>query len=626
MTHMNLQRSMLQGDVSCIALRVLGLRPERKAVSAGAVSLTAFAMAFAMSCMGVQVQAQVVPVSLIAINDFHGNIAPPTGSVLVPDPGHPGGTRVSAGGAAYLSTLVRTLKSQNPERTLVVGAGDLVGATPLASGLFHDEPTIDVMNQIGLDFSSVGNHEFDKGRDELMRLQKGGCYPKSADGSTGIIGKDTCMNNGIFSGAKFQYLAANVIDTRTGGTLLPATALRDLGGVKVGMIGLTLRATPSVVIPAGVRGLQFDSEVATVNRLAPMLKKQGATVIVVLIHQGGQTSARTVQDKTCPDFSGPIIDLVDRFDASVDVVVSGHTHQEYVCTRPDGKLVTQTGFYGRLVTRIDLQVDLASGKVVSKDANNYVVLNDVGVKDAAGQMVAPPAGMQALVPDAEVGRIVQRYGDLTAPLSDMAVGRISQTLERRANAAGESPLGAVVADAFLAATSDTSDGQRPAQIAFTNPGGLRSDLTKSLTVTFGELFNVLPFNNNLVSMDLKGAQLLRLLEQQWERPQPRGGRILPVSNGFSYTWDASTPEGAAPGKGARVVPGSMQLNGVPIDLEKTYRITVNNFMASGGDSFNVLKQGTEVQDGENDLAAVKLYFRLKGVVDAPAAERIHRLN
>jgi 5'-nucleotidase len=597
-----------QGDLLCHWLRV------------------AVAIAFAVSIWGAPAQGQVVPVSLIAINDFHGNIAPPAGSVLVPDPDHSSGTRVSAGGAAYLSSLVRTLKSQNPDHTLVVGAGDLVGATPLASGLFHDEPTIEVLNQIGLDFSSVGNHEFDKGRDELVRLQKGGCYPKSEDGSTGIIGKDTCMDNAKFSGAKFQYLAANVIDTRSGATLFPATALRDLGGVKVGLIGLTLRSTPTVVTPAGVRGLQFDSEVSTVNRLAPMLKKQGAAIIVVLIHQGGQTSARTVQDKTCPDFSGPIVELADRFDAMVDVVVSGHTHQEYVCTRPDGKLVTQTGFYGRLVTRIDLRVDLASNKVVSKEANNYVVLNDIGVKDGAGQPVALPAGMHPLTPDAEVGRIVQRYGDLTAPLSEMVVGRLSQTLERRANAAGESPLGAVIADAFLAASSDKSDGQRPAQIAFTNPGGLRSDLSKSLTVTCGELFNVLPFNNNLVSMDLTGAQLLRLLEQQWERPQPRGGRILPVSNGFSYTWDANTPEGAAPGKGARVVPGSMQLNGVPIDMEKTYRVTVNNFMATGGDSFNVLKQGVQVQDGENDLAAVKLYFRLKGVVDAPLAQRIHRLN
>jgi len=211
-------------------------------------------------------------------------------------------------------------------------------------------------------------------------------------------------------------------------------------------------------------------------------------------------------------------------------------------------------------------------------------------------------------------------------MSEVVVGRLTQPLERRQNAAGESTLGAVIADAFLAGSSDTSDGQRPAQIAFTNPGGLRTDLTTSLTVTFGQLFNVLPFNNNLVTMDLSGAQLHRLLEQQWERPQPAGGRILPVSQGFSYTWDASKPEGAQPGKGERVVPGSMKLHGEPIAMDKTYRVTVNNFMATGGDSFNVLKQGSNVQDGENDLVAAKMYLRVKGVLPAPVPGRIQRIN
>ena len=570
--------------------------------------------------------AEPVHISLIAINDFHGNIQPPSGSVLMPDAANAAGTRVAAGGAAYLSSLVQELKAQNPGRTLVVGAGDLVGATPLASGLFHDEPTIDVLNQIGLDVSSVGNHEFDKGRTELLRLQRGGCYPRPEDGSSGVVGVDTCMNAGTFGGARFQYLAANVLDTASGKTLLPATALREVGGVKIGFIGLTLRSTPSVVTPAGVAGLQFQSEVATVNRLAPQLKAQGAAAVVVLIHQGGQTSALTVQDKNCPDFSGPILALADQFDSAVDVVVSGHTHQEYVCLRPDGKLVTQTGFYGRLLTQIDLQIDPIARRVLSKDANNRVVLNGAVVKDASGNPLPLPQGATALQPDPAVEAIVRRYGDLTAPLSDMEVGRLGAALERRANAAGESTLGAVIADAFLAGSSDTSYGNRPAQIAFTNPGGLRSDLSGSLTVTFGQLFNVLPFNNNLVTMDLTGAQLLRLLEQQWEKPQPAGGRILPVSNGFSYVWDASMPEGAAPGTGNRVVPGSMRLHGEPIAMDKNYRVTVNNFMASGGDSLGILKQGRNVQEGETDLVVVKLYLRLKGVLQPPQLGRIQRLN
>lgn len=580
-----------------------------------------------LALTAVRVQAgEPVHVSLIAINDFHGNIQPPSGSVLMPDAGHAGATRVAAGGAAYLSSLVRTLKEQNPGRTLVVGAGDLVGATPLASGLFHDEPTIDVLNQIGLDVSSVGNHEFDKGRTELLRLQNGGCYARSADGTSGVVGVDTCMDAGMFSGAKFQYLAANVMDTATGKTLFPATALREVGGVKIGFIGLTLRATPSVVTPAGVAGLQFLGEVATVNRLAPQLRAQGAAAVVVLIHQGGQTSAAMVQDKTCPDFSGPIVALADQFDRSVDVVVSGHTHQEYVCMRPDGKLVTQTGFYGRLVTQIDLQIDALSRRVVAKDANNFVVLNGATVTDAAGKPWPLPQGAKALPSDPAVDAIVRRYGDLTAPLSDMEVGRLAAPLDRRINAAGESTLGAVIADAYLAGSSDTSYGDKPAQIAFTNPGGLRSDLSSSLAVTFGQLFNVLPFNNNLVTMDLTGAQLLRLLEQQWERPQPAGGRILPVSNGFSYVWDASAPEGAAPGTGHRVVAGSMRLHGEPIAMDQSYRVTVNSFMASGGDALNILKLGRNVQVGETDLSVAKLYFRLKGILPAPQPGRIQRLN
>jgi 5'-nucleotidase len=570
--------------------------------------------------------AEPVHISLIALNDFHGNIQPPSGSVLMPDAAHPGGTRVAAGGAAYLSTLVQQLKSQNPGRTLVVGAGDLVGATPLASGLFHDEPTIEVLNQIGLDVSSVGNHEFDKGRTELLRLQKGGCYARTADGASGVVGVDTCMNAGTFSGAQFQYLAANVLDTATGNTLFPATAMREVGGVKIGFIGLTLRATPSVVTPAGVAGLQFQSEVATVNRLAPQLRAQGASAVVVLIHQGGQTSARTVQDKSCPDFSGPILALADQFASSVDVVVSGHTHQEYVCLRPDGKLVTQTGFYGRLLTQIDLQIDPDARRVLRKDANNLVVLNGATVKDANGNPLPLPQGAAALVPDPAVEAIVRRYGDLTAPLSDMEVGRLAAPLDRRTNAAGESTLGAMVADAYLAGTSDPSYGDKAAQIAFTNPGGLRADLSSSLAVTFGQLFNVLPFNNSLVTMDLSGAQLLRLLEQQWEKPQPAGGRVLPVSHGFSYVWDASAPEGAAPGKGQRVVSGSMRLHGVPIAMEQSYRVTVNSFMASGGDALSVFKQGRNVQEGETDLVAAKLFLRLKGVLPVPQMGRIQRLN
>ena len=571
-------------------------------------------------------QPAPITISLIGINDFHGNITPPVGSVLVPDPANPNGSRVSLGGAAYLSTLIKQLKAQNPKRTLVVGAGDLIGASQISSGLFHDEPTIDILGQIGLDITSVGNHEFDRGRTELVRQAKGGCYPASADGS-GKPGVDTCMHKGnTFPGAKFQYLAANVIDTATGQSLFPAYTIRNLGGVKVGFIGMTLKDTPSVVTPAGVAGLRFDDEVATVKRLVPEMRAKGATVFVVLIHQGGSTKAKTVMDKSCPGFYGDILELSDKLDPAIDVIVSGHTHQEYVCFRPNGRLITQTGSYGRLVSKIDITVDGKTKKVIAKDANNHLVLNDVGVKDANGNLLPVPAGYQVLAKDPAIDAVVKRYGDLSAPITDVVVGRLSVPLERRANANGESPLGNLVADIHLAATSDASYGDKAAQIAFTNSGSMRSDLS-SVTVTFGSLFNVMPFGNNLVTMDLTGAQILRLLEQQWEKPQPpTSNRVMPVSSGFTYTWDAAQPAAADPGKGNRVVPGSMKLHGEPIQMDKSYRVTVNNFIATGGDNYTVLTQGTNVQAGEIDLVAAKLYFRVKGVVKEPTMGRITRIN
>lgn len=597
-----------------------------KSLWASACLLAALAGLSNLACAADPAARAPITLSLLALNDFHGNILPPPGSVVVPDPGNPSGARVSAGGAAYLSTLVRSLKQQNPDNTLLLAAGDMVGVSQLTSGLFHDEPTIDILGQIGLDISSVGNHEFDKGRAELLRLQKGGCFPKSADGTSGVVGVDTCMNQGQFKGASFQYLAANVVDQKTGETFLPAYAIRTLAGVKVGFIGLTPKETPSMVIPAGVAGLRFDDEVETVNRLVPLLKDQGVTVIVVLIHQGGQTRAKTLLDKSCPGFSGEIVNLSDRMDPAVDLVVSGHTHQEYVCFRPDGKLITQGGSYGRLVTKIDLTLDPLTNKVITKDANNQLVLNDVGVKDSAGKPLLLPATYTALGRDPAIDQVVRRYGDLSATIGDVVVGRLAAPLDRKLNAAGEHTLGAVVADAFLAGSSDPSDGARPAQIAFTNRGGVRADLSASLSVTFVQLFNVLPFNNNLVSLDLTGRQLLRLLEQQWESPQPPGGRILSVSRGFSYRWDASQPQGAAPGSGQRIVPDSMKLDGEPIGMDKTYRITVNNFLADGGDNFTVLRQGRKRQAGEIDSVVAKLYFRVKGIVHAPALDRISRVN
>jgi 5'-nucleotidase len=578
-----------------------------------------------VACGGDYKAPTPVTVSLIGLNDLHGNLLPPSGSVTVADPANPAGTKVSAGGLAYLASLIKELKAQNPSNTLVVGAGDMIGASPITSSLYHDEPTVEALNLLGLDITSVGNHEFDKGRDELLRKQSGGCFPLTADGSKGKVGVDTCMNDGKFAGAKYKYLAANVIDQKTSTTLFPPYEIRRVGGVDIAFIGLTLKDTPSVVTPSGVAGMIFIDEVETVNKLVPELKAKGVASIVVLMHQGGFTNASTVNDKTCPGLNGDIVELTDRLNSAIDVVISGHTHMEYVCTRPDGKLLTQSGFYGSVVTKIDLKIDPLQKKVLSKDANNIVAINDVGVKDTKGVLIPLPAGMKAQVQDSAMAALIQKYVDKSSVVTNEVIGDITEPITRTVNTAGESKMGDIVADIYLAGSSGPAYGDKAARIAFTNVGGVRSDLT-SLSVTFGQLFAVMPFGNNLLTMDLTGQQILRLLEQQWESIQPAGGRVMQVSKGFSYTWDASKPEGAATGTGNRVVEGSMKLNGVGIDLSKIYRVTVNNFMAAGGDNFSVLLSGKNIQQGDVDIDAGAAYFRAKGTVPTPVLNRITRIN
>jgi 5'-nucleotidase len=567
-----------------------------------------------------------VTISLLSLNDFHGALLPPTGSVTVADPANATGTKVSAGGIAYLSSLINQLKAKNPEKTLVVAAGDMLGGSPLNSALFHDEATIEALNSIGLDFSAVGVHELDNGRDELLRIQNGGCFPKTADGSKGNIGIDTCMTNAAFSGAKFKYLSANIVDKKTGQTLFPSYYVRTIEGVDIGFIGATLKEAPTLTNPAGSAGMSFLDEADSVNKLVTELKLKGVSSIVVLLHQGGTTTASTINDKSCPGLSAEIIALTDKLAPEVDVVISGRSHQEYNCKRPDGKLLTQAGFNGRIVSKIDLTIDPQLKKVIAKEANNIVVINDVGVKDSKGVLIPLPAGMSPLAKDTTMAALVQRYVDASATVTNIQIGSLTSFIGRTANTAGENKMGDLVADIYLNGSSGTEYGNRPAEIALANPGGIRASLETSLQVSYAQLFAVMPFGNNLTTMDLTGTQLLRLLEQQWEAPQPAGGRVMQISNGFSYSWDASQPEGAARGSGNRVVAGSMMLNGTSIDLNKIYRITVNNFMSTGGDNYTVLTSGSNIQQGYTDIVAGEAYFRKLGTIPTPSQARITRIN
>jgi len=524
-----------------------------------------------------------VEVKILAINDFHGNLRPPQGGIRTRDPLDAGKTvNVPAGGAEHLASAVSELRAKNPNH-IFVAAGDLVGASPLASALFHDEPTVEALGLMGLEASAVGNHEFDHGSAELLRLQRGGCHPTGG-----------CKGPQRFAGAKFRWLAASTIDTRSGQTLLPAYHVKRFQGIPVAFIGLTLKDTPQIVVPSGVAGLQFRDEVQTVNALVPELRRQGIEAIVVLIHEGGLPSGDYDE---CPGISGPIVRIVEQFDAAVDLVVSGHTHRAYNC-RIAGRLVTSADKYGTLVTEIDLVLDPASGDVREARARNLIVRTDRFAKDPAQTS------------------LIEQYERLAAPLAKRSVGRAFAALTRDESPAGEMPVGQLVADAQLAATS--GDG---AQLALMNPGGLRAALAGDANglVRYEDLFAVQPFYNNLVTITLTGAQLQRALEQQWlNQPRPR---VLQVSRGFGYSWDAAKPAGE------RVVPGSLRLHGAVIEAQQKLRVTINSFLAGGGDNFTVFKQdGQDARTGIMDIDALERYVAALGSIAPASLERIRRVN
>ncbi|THD59197.1 MAG: bifunctional metallophosphatase/5'-nucleotidase [Bradyrhizobium sp.] len=526
-----------------------------------------------------------VDVRILAINDLHGYLRPPPGGIRIADPDDK--TRkmaVPAGGVETMATLVQQLR-QGRKNTIFVAAGDLIGASPFLSAAFHDEPTIESLSMMGLAVTSVGNHEFDEGKDELLRMQNGGCHPT-----------DKCQGPHPFSGATFHYLAASTIDKATGKTVFPPYEIREFDGIPIAFIGLTLKGTPTIVSPVSVAGLEFRDEAETVNALVPELKARGIEAIVVLIHEGGYP---TGDYNECPAISGAIVDIVRKFDRAVDVVISGHTHQPYVC-EIDGRLVTSADKYGTIVTAIDLKLDPATRDVVSAKADNVIVRTGAYARDS------------------EQTALLLSYDKLAAPIANRPAGSVTETLSHRPNNAGESALGDIIADAQLAATSTEANGG--AVIAFTNPGGIRTDIPRrdDGAVTYADLFASQPFRNQLVTLTLTGKQIKDTLEQQWLSPdQPR---ILQVSKGFNYAWDAARPYGD------HVMADRMSLNGRPIDPAVSYRVTVNNFLSVGGDGFTVLKEGLAQQFGGYDIDALYGFFQANSPVGPATLNRIARLN
>jgi 5'-nucleotidase len=565
-----------------------------------------------------------VDVQLLSFNDFHGNLEPPAGSSGRLVTGHhlgadgkPVDETTDVGGVEYLATHLARAR-QGHQRSLTVAAGDLIGASPLLSAAFHDEPTIEAMNALHLDATAVGNHEFDEGYRELQRMQRGGCI---ADGD-GQNNQNSCAAH-TFRGASFDYLAANVEYAGTDRTILPAYTIKNVGGARIGFIGMTLKDTPNIVTAAGVAGLQFSDEVKTANALVPVLERQGVKAIVVLIHQGGAPGQQTwygpdnkpykvnpSYDAACADGAqidptSPILPIAEQLDPQIDMVVSGHTHQPYVCDVKDpaghDRLLTSASSFGRLYTDTEMKYDLAKRDIVraSVKGANMLVTRNVAKDPAETSLIAT-------------------YRELVKPIASRVIGQVTGDITRTPNAGGEQPLGDLIADAQLADPSTVTGGQTPV-IAFMNPGGIRADLTYASApygeapgaVTFDEAFTIQPFNNYLVSMTLTGQDVYDLLTQQVAGPNATSHKILQVSQGFHYTMTPSGP-----------VDGSVTLNGTPIDKAATYRIVTNNFLQGGGDGFPAFTRGTGVYYGGLDIDAFASYLTAHSPYSPPALDRI----
>lgn len=547
--------------------------------------------------------ATPVDVRLVAFNDFHGHLSPDTtGSIAVNAPSGTGTVSVRAGGAAFLATKIDQLRAGRPN-TFVISTGDMIGGTPLVSALFRDEPAVEAANLIGVDVNVVGNHEFDKGRAELERMIRGGCAPANDPNLS------TCARPGAnYAGARFPFLAANVVDAATNRPILDPYIVREFGGVRMGFIGVVTRTTPTIVVPTGVAGLTFADEAQTINRYVAELKAQGVEAIAVLMHEGGQTDS-TLNDRTCANARGPAFAIVDQLDAEVDVVFTGHTHQAYNCVRR-GIPVIQGSSFGRLVSVVDLKLDPATRDVVpgSANATNEPVVNNANTV----------AGFQALAPRADVAALVQEYTTLSAPRANRQIGSISAPFTRTAGPGGDHSAGRLIADAQLLATQPAGFGN--AQVAFMNPGGVRADFATAGPVTFGQAFTVQPFGNSLVTMTLTGNQIDTLLEQQFSGGNAQSPRILQPSEGFTYAWDFAAPAGS------KVDIASIRINGTPIVPTQSYRVTVNSFLAEGGDNFAVLRDGTNRLGGALDIDALIAYLQARSPVAPVTTGRITRLN
>ena len=540
----------------------------------------------------------LIELQVLSFNDYHGH-------VQADSPGTVGD--VQAGGAEFLSAKLNELRD-GQRNSVTVAAGDLIGGSPFFSGLFHDEPSVESLNAMGLDVSGVGNHEFDEGVDELLRMQNGGCHPV-----------DGCyFPNEPYAGADFQWLSANVVD-EAGATPLPEFWVKEYDGVKVAFIGMTLSATASLVAAAGITGYSFLDEVETANALVPLLQAEGIETIMVLLHEGGIPATFSING--CDGISGPIVAINAGLDPAIDAVITGHTHLPYTCELPDPsgdpRLVTSAYSFGRVVTEINLVIDSASGDV-SRDlttARNHIV--DQSMLEADPALTA----------------VIDKWAPLAEEVGNVPIGEITEDIVRGGDPTGsdrgvESPASNLIADA-----QQWSASAAGSQVTFMNPGGVRSDLTFASSdadegdgvVTFGEAQTFQPFNNTLLTFPMTGAQIISVLEEQC---QPEGSSRpilhLGVSSGFTYNLETTVETIDDNATCTAVSISNVQLNGEALDEAATYLVTANSFLADGGDNFETFAEvdpATRV-DGGNDLEALINYLGTFSPVAAPAADRV----
>jgi 5'-nucleotidase len=609
MNVINTLSSISLGGIGVIFMTVFSAKKAQCAVLAAVVAT------LVLACGGSDSSSTPTPtpqpkaesLRLLAFNDLHGHLEKGNNSLVLPAaPGSTATFSVRTGGAEFLAGKLGQLRA-GATNTLVISSGDAIGGSPLASAFFRDEPTIELMNLMKVDMNVVGNHEFDKGLTELKRIVAGGCNTDTSDPNL-----SSCASSSkSYAGAKFNFLAANVEDA-SGKPILSPYVIKTVGTQRIAFIGVVTRTTPSIVSPAGVTGLVFKDEAETINKYVAELKAQGIKAIVAVVHEGGLTDS-TWNDSTCANARGEIFTIADKLDKEVDIVFSGHTHQGYNCVR-NGMRVMQSFAFGRGIAQIDLEIGVDGNIDPAKlTAVNVPVVNDANTMTAVVSAY-PPAPV-----DAAAKKLADEYVALAAPKANREIAQITATVDRTAAPGGDHAASRLIADAQLAATSASNKGS--ATIAFMNPGGVRADFVCTsgpCPVTFGQAFTVQPFANSLVVMTLNGQQIKDLLEQQWTGANATRARILQVSSGFTYTWDNNAAGGSKV--------SNMQLNGSAINLASNYRVTVNSFLADGGDGFTTLIAGTNRLGGAQDIDALIAYFAVNQPYAPVATSRVTRLN